>query len=169
MRGVSCGHIQNRMIFEHFMYREGLNGFANFLLTDHSIPGMQFDVTQGIDISNAYGVTVGNTIYAQGAGIIIYKNSAHEHCPIAGFYVVVRYFNGYTARYTHLVSPSTASGNVTAATPIGFTGSSGNANEYHLHFDVNKEGYWLGVQIHNDPSSVIRARSTLPYSIFWRF
>jgi len=152
-------------MFEHYMYR--VDNFANFLETDHSLPGGYYMESQGIDITNQGGITIeGFPIFAQGNGTV--QRTGYSRS--MGYYVIITYNeNNYTVRYLHLFELSEkleANDPVDMTMIIGITGDTGRSDGPHLHFDVNTGGHWDGNVIANNPNDVIRALDTFPSETF---
>jgi len=92
-------------------------------------------------MSNGNGTSIsGFPIYAQGPGIAYTGGRADWN---SGFYVVVRYDNGYVARYLHVEqSGRVANGSrVSHTTMLAYTSNTGTPDGggtygHHLHYDV---------------------------------
>ena len=93
----------------------------------------------GIDIVKPGGNSTGCTIVAAGAGTVV---SASYHYSW-GYNVLINHGNGIMTRYAHMLPGSfkvRAGQHVSAGTPLGNIGSSGNVTGPHLHFEVYVNG-----------------------------
>lgn len=93
----------------------------------------------GIDIVKAGGNSTGCTIVAAGPGTVV---SAQYHYSW-GYNVLINHGNGIMTRYAHMLPGSFkvhAGQQVSAGTPLGNVGSSGNVTGPHLHFEVYVNG-----------------------------
>ncbi len=93
----------------------------------------------GID----YGVTCGTPLYAPAAGEVWFADS--NVLPGAGNRIVLNHGviggNALATNYYHLSSYTVAPGqNVSAGQLIGYTGTTGNSNGCHLHFETVLNG-----------------------------
>ena len=100
---------------------------------------------RGIDLCGRYGVTV----VAAGDGVIIH---AGQGLSGYGTQIQIRHSDGSVSSYSHLSRMLVRSGRVSAGTPIGLTGSTGNVTGPHLHFEVKVGGS------HVDPQSFLRRK-----------
>lgn len=100
---------------------------------------------RGIDLCGRYGVLV----VAAGDGVVIH---AGQGLSGYGNQVRIRHRDGSVSSYSHLSAFLVRGGRVSAGTPIGRTGSSGNVTGPHLHLEVQVGG------AHVDPQSFLRRR-----------
>jgi uncharacterized repeat protein (TIGR02543 family) len=180
MENEFCGHMRNSTpgMFEHYMYRryDERNGFANHISANHSV-SPNITANLGIDIIIQNEDIEGVPIFAQGPGEVIRKGGSDDRS--TGFFIVIKYDNGYTARYLHLKFLPTISGRVDETDEIGITGRTGRIVETsetgeiiirtwapHLHYDVNTGGYWDGNEIRDNPDSVVPATTVFPSKTF---
>jgi hypothetical protein len=165
------------IIFDNFTYRVDTHsievGFPNFISVDHSdenctwySPNHGVDITTGTKDEDEVGHIRGMPTYAQGAGTVIEKGGSENGD--RGFYVVITYDNGFTARYLHLKYDPTISGRIDHTDIIGYVGDTGSPGNNHLHMDVNTGGLSCGIMIRDNPRYVVRALSMFPDETFRR-
>jgi hypothetical protein len=178
-RNVNCGMVnwsgQTRPAngFTHFMFRgaatNNINQFARYLLSDFfdtyndrptGVRHLGFDIQRArFTGSNDSAVCVtGFPVYASGPGRVVLISGSNS--VDTGFFVVILYDNGVTARYLHLDgNPRNSPVNlvestrVTHTTRIGTAGVSGVGHLTQigrLHFDVNTGGWFDGNIIRNE-------------------
>jgi hypothetical protein len=185
MNGTYCGHMKYATsdMFQHYMYRRKsfspTGAFANYISADHSdIQGGNYMANHGIDITtdtrdeDGVGHIRDMPIYAQGPGRVLLSGGSAN--ATTGFLVVIKYDNGYTARYLHLLeNPGFEIGHpVDSTETIGITSNTGFIPGVtignHLHFDVNTGELSCGEVIKNNPRYVIRALTVFPDETFRR-
>jgi len=165
------------VIFDNFTYRvdpfSTEVGFPNFISTDHSDPQSGWysanhgvDITTGTKDEDGVGHIRGMPTYAQGAGMVIEKGGSVDGD--RGFYVVITYDNGFTARYLHFKYYPTISGRIDHTDIIGYVGDTGSPGNNHLHMDVNTGGFACGIMIRDNPQYVVRALDMFPEETFRR-
>gem|GEM_PF-4315226 len=109
----------------------------------------------GVDLNNNHGAGADAPIVAVADGVINSSRS-FDHCPHINFTtagcteahnntygnsVVIDHGNGMSTRYGHLRQAGIRlSGEVKKGDIIGYVGSSGMSTNYHLHFEVMRDG-----------------------------
>ena len=90
---------------------------------------------EGVDIAQPKGTP----IRAASAGTIHRK----AHQAKAGYYVTINHGNNIYTQYHHMTGPSPLrlNAHVQPGQTIGYVGITGNADGYHLHFEVMAGGY----------------------------
>lgn len=100
---------------------------------------------RGIDLCGRHGITVvavaDGVVILAGRGLSGYGNQ-----------VQIRHTDGSVSSYSHLSAFLVRGGRVSAGTPIGRTGSTGNVTGPHLHFEITVGGS------HVDPQSYLRRK-----------
>jgi murein DD-endopeptidase MepM/ murein hydrolase activator NlpD len=98
---------------------------------------------RGIDLCGRHGVLV----VAAGDGVVIH---AGQGLSGYGNQIQIRHTDGSVSSYSHLSAFLVRGGRVSAGTPIGRTGSTGNVTGPHLHLEIKVGG------VHVDPQSFLR-------------
>lgn len=99
---------------------------------------------RGIDLCGRYGIT----IVAASDGVVISAARMSDY----GIQIQIRHASGAVTSYSHMSALLVRGGRVSAGTPIGRTGATGNVTGPHLHFEVKIGGSQV------DPTSYLRQR-----------
>ena len=152
----SCGEVDWRNAtkpndgFYSYMYRRDAHARTIPRGSDYDSGHYAIDITTGVK----NGI-LGYSIYAQGLGTVEQKGT--DPYDDRGYYVTIRYSNGYYVRYLHLQFESTlvVGKKVGRSTLIGYTGNTGESTEAHLHYDINASQYPSKLYLSNkDPKKL---------------
>ncbi len=87
----------------------------------------------GVDI----GAPKNTQIHAARGGVVTISTYGSSY----GNYVVIQHDNGYSSLYAHMNSRAVKEGDViTQGQVIGYVGTTGSSNGYHLHFEIRLNG-----------------------------
>lgn len=112
----------------------------------------------GIDLANHDG----GFIYAAGDGRIVSADYRGGY----GNYIEIDHGNGVQTRYAHLVEidPNLRPGeHITAGTPMGRMGMTGNATGVHLHYEVVVDGLMVDPINYGAPQAFVTTPVTQTY------